>query len=61
MRIFLNGGGDGKICEQAYNKLNQIIDHTKPILYIPNGTPGNPSVYKIVYDENNVISIDNIF
>lgn len=35
MRIFLNGGGDGKICEQAYNKLNQIIDHTKPILYIP--------------------------
>ncbi len=26
-----------------------------------NGTPGNPSVYKIVYDENNVISVDNIF
>ena len=28
---------------------------------IVNGTPGNPSVYKIVYDENNVISVDNIF
>ena len=35
MRLFLNGGGDGKICLQAYKKLNEIIDHKKPILYIP--------------------------
>lgn len=35
MRIFLNGGGDGEKCILVYNKLNEIIDHTKPILYIP--------------------------
>lgn len=35
MKIFLNGGGAGRKCIQVYNKLNEIIDHTKPILYIP--------------------------
>ena len=35
MRLFLNGGGDGEKCIQAYKKINKIIDHKKPILYIP--------------------------
>lgn len=35
MRIFLCGGGDGSQTIRAYNKLNEIIDHTKPLLYIP--------------------------
>lgn len=35
MRLFLNGGGDGEKCLQAYKRLNEIIDHKKPILYIP--------------------------
>jgi dipeptidase E len=35
MRIFLCGGGDGYQTINAYNKLNEIIDHTKPLLYIP--------------------------
>lgn len=35
MRVFLNGGGDGKQAIDAYKKLNEVIDNTKPILYIP--------------------------
>ena len=36
MRLFLNGGGDGKICLQAYKKLNEIIDH-KNMQIVKNG------------------------
>lgn len=35
MQIFLNGGGDGKQTIEANIRLNQVIDHTKPLLYIP--------------------------
>lgn len=35
MRIFLCGGGCGKQTIEAYKKLNEIIDHNKPLLYIP--------------------------
>ena len=35
MRLFLNGGGDGEKCLQVYKKFNEIIDHKKPILYVP--------------------------
>jgi len=35
MRIFLNGGGAEDKTKEANKKLNSIIDHTKPILYIP--------------------------
>ena len=35
MKLFLNGGGDGEKCLKAYKKLNEIIDHKKPILYVP--------------------------
>lgn len=35
MQIFLNGGGDGIQTIEANKKLNEIIDHTKPLLYIP--------------------------
>lgn len=42
---------DGRSFKIKFNN-NMILD----------GTPGNPSVYKIVYNEkNNVISVDNIF
>lgn len=34
MRIFLCGGGDGTQTTSAYKKLNEIIDHTKPLLKI---------------------------
>lgn len=35
MRIFLNGGGSGTKTVKVNQRLNEIIDHSKPILYIP--------------------------
>lgn len=35
MRIFLNGGGDGAQTIEANKRLNDVIDHNKPLLYIP--------------------------
>ena len=35
MRIFLCGGGDGDQTKDACRRLNDVIDHTKPILYLP--------------------------
>lgn len=35
MRIFLCGGGSGNQVSSAYEKFSEIIDHTKPLLYIP--------------------------
>ena len=35
MRLLLCGGGSGDKTIEANKKLNEIIDHSKPILYIP--------------------------
>ena len=35
MKLFLCGGGDGEQVRDAYIKFNAIIDHNKPLLYIP--------------------------
>lgn len=35
MRAFLNGGGSGKKTVSACRRFNEVIDHSKPILYIP--------------------------
>lgn len=35
MRLILCGGGSGEQNALANNKLNEIVDNTKPILYIP--------------------------
>ena len=35
MKIFLNGGGDGIQTAEARKRFNEVIDHTKPLLYIP--------------------------
>lgn len=35
MKIFLNGGGDGIQTAEARKRFNEIIDHSKPLLYIP--------------------------
>lgn len=35
IKIFLNGGGDGIQTVEARKKFNEIIDHTKPLLYVP--------------------------
>ena len=35
MRLLLNGGGSDEQLSMTLEKLNEIIDHEKPILYIP--------------------------
>lgn len=35
MRVFLCGGGSGEQTKEAYEKLGEIIDHSKSLLYIP--------------------------
>lgn len=35
MRIFLCGGGCGEQTAEAIQRFNDVIDHTKPLLYIP--------------------------
>lgn len=35
MRAFLNGGGSGEKTIVSCQRFNEIIDHSKPILYIP--------------------------
>lgn len=35
MKIFLNGGGDGTQTVEARRRFDEIIDHNKPLLYVP--------------------------
>ena len=35
MKIFLNGGGCGPQTDAVLKRFNEMIDHTKPLLYIP--------------------------
>lgn len=35
MKLFLNGGGCGNQTLLAYREINKIINHNKPVLYIP--------------------------
>lgn len=35
MRIFANGGGSGERISSIYERINSLIDHNKPVLYIP--------------------------
>lgn len=35
MKVFICGGGAGAQCADAYKRLNEVIDHQKPLLYVP--------------------------
>ena len=35
MKVFINGGGAGKQTVRALQRLNEVIDHGLPCLYIP--------------------------
>ena len=35
MKVFICGGGSGVQTQNAYNKLDELINHLKPLLYIP--------------------------
>ena len=62
MRIFLCGGGCGQQTVDANKKLNEVIDHNKPILYIPLAMPSEryPSCYEWIKDELKGIDVPNI-
>ena len=47
MRLFLNGGGSGNQTILAYQEINKIINHNKPVLYVPLAM--NEDIYS--YDE----------
>lgn len=62
MKIFLCGGGDGTQTANAYKKLSEIIDHTKPLLYIPLAMESDkyPSCLEWITSELKELNIPNI-
>ena len=64
MKVFLNGGGCGKQTIETYKVINKIIDHTKPVLYIPLAMDETDhpydDCYKWINEEISVIDIPNI-
>lgn len=62
MRIFLCGGGCGEQTIDANKKLNSIIDHSKPILYIPLAMKSErySSCYEWIKGELKDVDVPNI-
>ncbi len=64
MQLLLCGGGSGKQNTLANQKLNEIIDHTRPILYIPLAMDENnhpyDSCYEWIQSELVNVSVPNI-
>ena len=62
MKVFLNGGGADIQTIGAYKKLNQIIDHSKPCLYIPLAMKQEKydGCYEWITGELKSISVPNI-
>lgn len=64
MRLFLNGGGCGKQTLLTYKEINKIINHNKPVLYIPLAMDEEDhpydSCYKWIKEEISMIDIPNI-
>lgn len=50
MKLLLNGGGSTKELVPVMNKLNEIMDHSKPILYIPLAMDESEHTYDSCYD-----------
>lgn len=48
MKVFLCGGGDGAQAAEAYKRLNQAIDHSRPLLYVPLAM--EPELYDSCYE-----------
>ena len=64
MRLILCGGGSGEQNYFANKKLNEIIDHNKPLLYIPlamdEGTHSYDSCYEWITSELSKVNISRI-
>ena len=64
MKLFLNGGGCGEQTVMTYLEINKIIDHNKPILYVPLAMDESDHPYDSCYEwikgEIAVIDVPNI-
>lgn len=64
MKLFLNGGGCGKQTILTYKEINKIIDHNKPVLYVPLAMDETDhpydSCYEWIKEEISSIDIPNI-
>lgn len=64
MKLFLNGGGCGKQTILTYNEINKVINHNKPVLYVPLAMDETEhpydSCYEWIKDEISSIDIPNI-
>lgn len=64
MKLFLNGGGCGKQTILTYKEINKIIDHSKPVLYVPLAMDETDhpydSCYEWIKEEISSIDVPNI-
>ena len=64
MKLFLNGGGCGKQTLLTYKEINEIINHSKPVLYVPLAMDEEDhpydSCYEWIKEEISMIDIPNI-
>ena len=64
MKLFLNGGGCGKQTILTYKEINKIIDHNKPVLYVPLAMDETEhpydSCYEWIKEEISSIDVPNI-
>jgi len=60
MKLFLNGGGCGKQTILSYKEINKIIDHNKPVLYVPLAMDETEHLYDSCYEwiKEEISSID---
>ena len=60
MKLFLNGGGCGKQTLSTYKEINKIINHNKPVLYVPLAMDEVEHPYDSCYDwiKEEISSID---
>ena len=60
MKLFLNGGGSSKQTILTYKEVNKIINHNKPVLYVPLAMNENEHPYNSCYEwiKEEISSID---
>lgn len=62
MKIFLNGGGCGPQTDAVLKRFNEMIDRTKPLLYIPLAMEREryPGCYEWIQDELREVDVPRI-
>ena len=60
MKLFLNGGGSTKELAMTMNKVNEVIDHSKPLLYVPLAMDELDHPYDGCYEwfQNQIVNVD---